>query len=366
MMASSAEAATKPRPAAKKVSYAKSAAQLPELGVQFHGTWAMYWNGTSPNGMFFKHLDALKANKVQVVRVDVGWSAAQPTPAAPTMTGYYNKLTDRVITEVRARGMKIFLTVHQSPSWARPGTGDNVKQFPTNPNSIKPYMTFLAKNWGSKLTGVEVWNEPNLSEFTGVYDALGRAKRYVPLLKASYAGLKAGNSSLPVVFGGPSQTDDVFIRQSYEAGAKGSFDIMAVHPYQGNQTKAPESTDVQGKYRMTNLPAVINVMKQYGQGNMPIWWSEFGFSVHSNAGVPANQMWQFGVQSDAVAADYLVRAFKLAQREYPQVKIGVVYTAYKNPTGNYGHQYGFRLLDADGRVHQQLTSLKNMRIAAGG
>jgi hypothetical protein len=360
-MAGTAAAAT-----TKPVTHAKAAAPLPELGVQFHGTWSMYWNGTTPNAMFFKHLDALAANKVQLVRVDVGWSSGQPTNTAPVIGTYYHQLIDRTIKEVRARGMKIFLTVHQSPAWARPGTGNDVKQFPTNPASIKPWLTFVSKTWGSKLTGIEVWNEPNLAEFTGVSDANARATKYVPLLKAAYSAINAGNASVPVIFGGPSQTDDVFIRACYAAGAHGSFDIMSVHPYQGNQTKAPESTDIQGKARMTNLPAVIAAMKQYGDSAKPIWWTEFGFSVHSNAGIPASNVWQFGVPTDAVAADYLVRTFKLAQREYPQVKVGVVYTAYKTPSGPNGHQFGFRMLDADGHVHAQLTALKAMRIAAGG
>jgi hypothetical protein len=319
----------------------------------------MYWNGQTPNAMFDKHLNALAANKVQIVRVDMGWSASQPTSAAPSATSWHNQRLNTVINRVRAKGMKVFITAHQSPLWARPGTGSNTMQFPANASSIKPWMTFMAKTYGSRIAGIEVWNEPNLAEFTGVADSNTRVKKFVALLKAAYAGIKAGNKSVPVIFGGPAQTDDVFIKQAYAAGAKGAFDVMAVHPYQGNQTKAPESTDITGKSRMTNLPAVIAAMKANGDGTKPIWWTEFGTSVHSNAGI--SQIWLHGVATEQISGDYMVRSFKLAAKQYPQVKVGTIYTAYRPAAGISVHQYGYRLLEADGTVKTQLKMLKAMR-----
>lgn len=332
---------------------------VPQLGVQMHAIWDMYWTAGAPNAMFEKHLNALAANKVQIIRVDVGWSASQPTTAAPTTSNWNNKRLTTVVDRIRAKGMKVFLTVHQSPQWARPGTGTNPMQYPTTVATIKPWLTFLAKNYGSRLAGIEVWNEPNLVEFTGVADANARAKKYADLLAVAYPAIKAGNASVPVIFGGTAQTDDVFIKQAYAAGVKGHFDVMSVHPYQGNQTKAPESTDIVGKSRMTNLPAITAAMKANGDGTKPIWWTEFGTSVHSNVGI--KQTWLLGVASDSIAGDYMVRSFKLAAAQYPQVKVGVVYTAYRPSAGISAHQYGYRLLEADGTVHAQLTMLKTMR-----
>jgi hypothetical protein len=245
----------------------------PVVGVQFHGTWDMYWNGNTPNSMFTTHLDTLAAQRVQVIRLDVGWSSGQPTNAAPDANQWYHKRLSTVIDAVRARGMQIFLTVHQSPSWSRPNTGSEVKQYPTDPNLIKPWLTFIAATYGAKLLAIEVWNEPNLVDFTQLTDAGQQIARYVPVLKAAYAAIKAGRSTLPVIQAGPSQTDDAFVRGCYVAGSKGYFDILGVHPYQGNQTKPPEATDVTGKARMTNMPAIIALMAQYGDAAKPIWWT---------------------------------------------------------------------------------------------
>ncbi|MFG1921660.1 cellulase family glycosylhydrolase [Cryptosporangium sp. NPDC048952] len=358
-----AAAATTPK-ATTKTTTTKNAAP-PVVGAQFHGTWEMYWNGLTPNAMFTKHLDTLQAQGVQMIRTDVGWSSAQPTTAAPDVNQWYHQRLTAVIDAVRARGMQIFLTVHQSPAWSRPGTGSEVKQYPTDPNSIKPWLTFLAKTYGAKLAAIEVWNEPNLTEFVGVSDPHQQAVKYVPILKAAYTAIKAGRATLPVIFAGPSQTDDAFIADCYDQGAKGFFDIMGVHPYQGNQTKAPESTDITGKARMTNMPAIINLMAAKGDGAKPIWWTEFGYSVHSNTGIPSNQVWLFGVQDDATAASYLSRSFYLAWNQWPQVKLAVAYCAYKTPSDSYGHQYGFRMIEPDGTAKPQLKALGDIRRTFG-
>ena len=337
----------------------------PVVGAQFHGTWEMYWNDMTPNSMFTRHLDVLAAQGVQMIRTDVGWSSAQPTNVAPDANQWYHKRLAMVIDAVRARGMQIFLTVHQSPAWSRPNTGSEPKQYPTDPNAIKPWLTFMAQTFGSKLAAIEVWNEPNLIDFTQIADATQRAARYVPLLTAAYAAIKAGRPSLPVILAGPSQTDDGFIRDCYAAGAGGYFDILGVHPYQGNQTKPPESTDITGKARMTNMPAIINLMAVNGDAAKPIWWTEFGFSVHSNDGIPSNQVWLFGLPDDQTAASYLVRSYYLAWQQWPQVKLAVTYCSYKTPSDSYGHQYGYRIMEADGTVKPQLAALASMRQSFG-
>jgi hypothetical protein len=333
----------------------------PALGVQFHGTWELYYSPKSsatPNAMFKRHLDQIAKHGATMIRVDIGWSASQPSNSTPSLSNTYNKRIALVLNEAAKRGLKVLVTLHQSPAWSRPGTGSSVKQFPTNPDSIRPWTTWLARTWGSKVEAWEVWNEPNLSEFTGIQDAGKRAARYVPVLKAAAAGFRAGRPGTSIVFGAPAQTDDVFVRQAYAAGAKSHFDIMAIHPYQGNQTKPPESTDISGKSRMTNFPAVIDAMADYGDASKPVWWTEFGFSVHSNSGVPKNKVWLLGVPTDEMSGEYLKRSFELARKKYPQVRVGILYTAYRNSgSDSYGHQTGYRLMESSGNVLAQLPIL---------
>jgi hypothetical protein len=333
----------------------------PAFGVQFHGTWNMYYSPPSSgraNAMFYRHLDALEKYRVKLLRIDIGWSASQPDPGTPSMRNTYNRRIDTVLTAARQRGMKVLITLHQSPAWSRPGTGSRVKQYPADPDSIRPWATWLGRTFGSRVAAWEVWNEPNLEEFTAIETVAERPRRYVPILQAAATGLRAGDPHATVVFGAPSQTDDAFITACYALGAKPYFDVMAVHPYQGDQTKPPEAEDISGKSRMTNFPAVIAAMAAHGDGRKPVWWTEFGYSVHSNTDVSRDDRWLRGVQDPQTSGEYLRRAFELARVRYPQVRVAVVYAAYNQPDGLYGHKYGYRLLDADGEERGQLPIIE--------
>jgi hypothetical protein len=340
----------------------------PALGVHFHGTWDMYYpqRDFTPSTMFYGHLDKLAAHGVQVLRVDVGWSASQPNNAPPSPLNTYNRRIQVVLEAAAARKMDVLLTLHQSPEWSRPGTSGGMRQFPTNPELIYPWAAWLAATYGDKVLAYEVWNEPNLREFTGVDDPRARPLRYVPLLRAACLGLKAGDPDAVVVFGGPSKNDDRFIRACYELGAKPFFDVMSTHPYQGNQTVPPDATDQDSPSRMTHFPAVLEVMADHDDLEKPVWWTEFGFSVHPNGGVPTSQPWRYGVPSEAMSAEFLYRSFELARREYPQVSLAIVYTAYKPTSDPAGHQFGYRLIDVDGTLRPQLPTLRGYQAAFGG
>ncbi|HEV2087979.1 MAG TPA: cellulase family glycosylhydrolase, partial [Cryptosporangiaceae bacterium] len=265
------------KPRAARPSTVRAGGAPPALGVQFHGMWQMYWTGPAgltPTAMFTRHLDQLAAHRVSVLRVDLGWSGSQPTSAPPSASSNYNRKFATVLRAANVRGMKVLVTVHQSPAWTRPGTGSEVKQLPRNADAIRPWMQFMARTYGSRVLAWEIWNEPNLEEFTGISGSYERAARYVPVLKAAATGLRAGQRNARVVFGGPAQTDDAFIADAYKLGAKRYFDVMAFHPYQGNQTTPPEAPDTQNaRWRITHLPAVVRVMAAYGDAQKPIWWT---------------------------------------------------------------------------------------------
>ncbi len=339
----------------------------PTLGVNFHGAWEMYWDegAVEPKPMFTRHLDQLQQQGVAVLRVDMGWSTSQATEGPPSADRKYNRRIGYVLDQAKARKMKVLMTVHQSPEWARPGTGSNPKQFPEDPNAIRPWATWLAETYGDRVLAWEVWNEPNLAAFTGVDSPADRPLRYVPLLRAFSEAVKKGRRDSVVVFGGPSKNDDKFVKACYEVGAKNYFDVMSVHPYQGDQTVPPEAEDEPGPGRMTHFGAIVELMAQYNDVNKPVWWTEFGFSVHSNDGVPHDQPWNKGVATDAISADYLRRAFELARRRYPQVRLAVVYAAYRPDAGAHGHVHGFRMLDEDGTLRPQLPTLRGWIAAYG-
>lgn len=329
----------------------------PAVGVQFHGLWDHYWVDGEPTAAWHQHFDGIVAAGVRTIRVDFGWSTAMPTNVW-NPNQYYVKRLDRLLTRAAADGVEVLVTVHQSPGWARPGTTGDVKQYPTDLTAWRTFCQNMAALFTTRVYAWEVWNEPNLSQFTGVVtsDPNVKADRYFPILKAAAEGLRAGHPAAKVMFGGPSQTDATFIDACYWRGAKDYFDIMAVHPYLGNQTKSPLATDLFDKSRPTYMPALLEDMAYWDRlpFGKEIWWSEVGVSVHSNDGI--SDVFRYGVPTDEQAAESFRQYLQLAA-QYPQVSRVIFYAAHRVTSDI--HQAGYSIMNNDGTPKAQLDAISD-------
>jgi beta-xylosidase len=172
----------------------------------------------------------------------------------------------------------------------------------------------------------QVWNEPNTREFLRPPDPV----RYTRLLRAAYRAVKAGNPRAKVVFGGTMYVDTNWISRAYRAGAKGAFDVMAVHAYQGNSRKGPEAADRDDEYRMIHTAALIRLMRSRGDGAKKIWYTEFGWSTNKTR--PRAALWEQGV-SEGIQARYLVRTLVMLKRRFPQVTTVFWYNSHDRISG---------------------------------
>ena len=206
---------------------------------------------------------------------------------------------------------------YQSPSWA---SGSSVKETqPQNPADYANFMRFLATRYAGKVEAYEVWNEQNIDRFwsTGV-----NAAEYVDLLKPAYAAIKSADPNAKVVFGGLSTNDYGFVEDAYAAGAKGHFDVMSVHPYTCNTSPEVIKRDGSGRIASaTATSATARCARRWlARGDAkPIWFTEFGWSTTSGS---------CGV-SEATQADYLTKAFKLAEQD-SYVQVGLWYNFRNN------------------------------------
>lgn len=326
----------------------------PVFGVQFHGLWNGYWaKDGKPLPAFGYHLDTLRAHGVGLIRVDIGWSASEPKRGVRSPSHWYNRRLPILLSAATERGMKVLATIHQSPAWSRPSmpAKGSDRRFPDDPESIRPWARWMAETYGKQVYAWEVWNEPNLEDFTGIKDLVRQLDAYVPLLKACSAGLRAGDPSAVVVLGGTCYTDHEFIGGVYDRDGRDHFDVLALHPYLDDQTKDPWEEKPPNRFRMTHFPAVAEVMRKHGDGTKPVWWTEFGFTVHPRNGVP----------DAATAGRSLVRSFELARQRYPQVRLGVVYTTFRPlpPEKDSPRERGYHLMNANGTAMPQLPSLRD-------
>ncbi|MDQ1247986.1 MAG: polysaccharide biosynthesis protein PslG [Actinomycetota bacterium] len=323
---------------------ASAATPAPVFGVQFHGTWGDYTDAQRA-----VVLDALKANGAQTVRIDVSWRMLEPVKSG-TFDTWGLAQVDNAINMAAERGLSPMVTLWMAPKWANGSTDELVPvTSKTGLNGLTSVTKRLAIRYKATVQAWEFWNEPNDNNFMRG----ANPKVYAGMLKAAYSGFKAGSPSAKVVFGGTSYVDDVWVRKALAAGAKGKYDIMGVHPYQGVADEAPELPDNGTMWRMNHLPALIAAMKAYGDGGKQIWFTEFGWRVAQTAPDTAN--WQRGV-SPATQADYLARTIDLIQTTYPQVTR--VYWYNDRVASTDANNTGYGMVYPDGSVTPALAGLR--------
>ena len=318
-------------------------AGAPAFGVQFHGMWSSYSDADRA-----KFLDMLAASGASHVRIDVSWAMLQPTGRDSYDLKWGVPFVDRVVNMATSRGLKPLITLWLTPGWANGGAGE--RTLPTDPQDFARAAGWAAQRWAGKVDAWEVWNEPNEPNYMIGTDPVA----YVRLLKAAYPAIKAGNPKATVVFGGPASNDSRWIARAYAAGAQGSFDAMATHPYQAVADLAPETPDDGTIYHFTHLAAVHELMKRNGDGDKPIWATEFGWSSHPNTGGERN--WERGV-TEQQQADYLVRALELARKTMPYVTHMFWYTDRDYRAGSIQNS-NYGLLRNDWSAKPAYTAVK--------
>ena len=323
-------------------------APRPQVGVQFHGMWSDYTDAQRA-----QVLDDLAAAHVGWVRLDVSWAMLQPDgPNSYSTWGV--GFVDSVVNAAAARGLKVLVTLWLTPAWANGGAGERV--LPTDPADYARVATWAAAHFAGRVQAWEVWNEPNQSYFMSG----ASPSAYTRLLQAAYPAFHAGDPGTSVVFGGPAYNDTDWIAKAYAAGAHGSFDVMATHPYMGIADQAPETPDDGTMWTLTHVAAVHALMAANGDGDKPVWFTEFGWSSHANDTVDLTSgadNWLRGV-TEAQQADYLVRTIKLVQSSFPYVTNLFWYTERNVTTSNLQNaNYG--LLTHDLQPKPAYTALKD-------
>lgn len=283
------------------------AADGPEFGVQFHGTWENYTDDERVTV-----LDALRDNGVDSVRIDVSWRMLEPEASGEFCPGGLAKV-DNAIYLAAERGLKPLVTLWMAPEWANESDDERVPV--TNQEGLEALARVaerLAERYAGVVDAWEFWGEPNDHHFM-------RGKNpteYAAMLEYAYEGFKAGDPDTPVVFGGPSFVDDKWVNRALTAGASGNYDIMGVHPYMGVADEAPGLPDKGDKWRLNHLPALLEVMADHGDGDKDVWFTEFGWQVNPRGKDAPN--WKRGV-TQRVQAQYLAETLELVRSTYPEV-----------------------------------------------
>jgi beta-xylosidase len=286
-------------------------------------------------------LDRAQQSGSPWLRVDMGWCSLEERGPGQVSAWYQDRL-DAVVAGANRRGLQLLMMVACAPAWAG---GTAAGSYPTDPAEFQRVTRYLADRYRGRVPAWEIWNEPDC--IGGCPN--GSPSAFVPVLQAGYRGIKAGDPGATVVSGGISGNNADWIARMYAAGAQGWFDALAVHPYLDPVTAAPDAPAEQRVYRMTSVAAVHAVMQRNGDGDLPIWFTEFGWTTARSGDRP-------GVD-EAVQAGYLRQAVELIARDYPYVT-HAFWFALRDRDDWTPYENEFGLLHVDGSEKPSYAALR--------
>jgi len=219
-----------------------------------------------------RELASARALRAKLVRATVPWSMLQPRGPGqndPQALAYLDRLT----AAASANGIGVIMAVDSTPCWASsappsllrtcvPGRWSKANAWPPrNPASYAAAVRYLAQRYRSRLTAIEIWNEPdqvNEAYFAGP----NKAARYAALLRAAYPAIKQASPQVAVLAGSLVGSNGAFLRALYAAGIKGYYDGLAVHFYH---------------LTLASVRSIHEVQLANGDAT-PLWLDEFGWS----------------------------------------------------------------------------------------
>jgi hypothetical protein len=297
---------------------APAAAQIPVGFNEDYSLTRIWADSATANPWVAADADAAAAAGATVSRTPLYWRGVQPTKGSWNWGAY-----DRIINTYAARGMRVIVNVSGTPDWA---TADD----------LTPFVKALANRYGTRLFGIEIYNEPNSAKYWG---GPADPAAYTRLLCAGYRGAQAANVRLPIAGGSlaPNMKSvngdmrmDWFLNAMFQNGAAACMDVISFHPY-------PFSTDVTSPTSLFQQEfAQIRKTRDYWAPGMRLWVSETGLSLQTAGITQALQATTIPAIYDTIAA--------MPQKD---VDVVVIHTLVQS-SGTLGYGLGQLVADASG------------------
>jgi len=223
--------------------------------------------------------DRLAGSGAESVRAAFYWHQIQP--AGPDGTDFSRP--DAVVLAAAQRGLGVLPVVHSTPDWAALHPGDAASP-PRDPADFARILTALVTRYGPNgsfwaehpevarqpIRAWQIWNEPNLTRY---WNVAPWAPTYVRLLKAADRALKAADPRARTVLAGLPNESWTAIEAIYDAGARGAFDVVTLHPYTGKPANV---------IRIVNI--VRRVMRRHRDPRLPVWITELSWPAARGKG----------------------------------------------------------------------------------
>ena len=185
---------------------------------------------------------------VQTVRQPFEWWRVEKSPGRFDWSDY-----DPYVEEAARQGLRVLPVLMGPPQFhsSRPKTSRSRAMFPPRSNrAYARWVSIAVRRYGRggifwrnrpeipevPIVSWQVWNEPNIPNF---WRSGPDPAEYAALLRAGSDAIRAADPRAEVVAAGlPDSTLGIsladFVDGMYDAGARGTFDTLAIHPYAGS------------------------------------------------------------------------------------------------------------------------------------
>jgi hypothetical protein len=223
----------------------------------------------------------------------------------------------------------------------------------------------VAERYRGRVAAYQIWNEPNLTSEWGHRPP--DAAAYSTLLRGAAERIRGADPSARVVMAAlsPTLTENadalnelVYLQQLYDAGARGSFDVLAVQAY--GLRGGPDDPRIDRSDVTFSRPELVReVMVRNGDAVVPVWATEMGWNVNP----PSFAIQQFGRVTPTLQARYTVGAFERAREQWPWLQVGFVWY-WKRPDNTNRDQdwFWFRVADPDFTLQPVYYALRDAAI----
>src|SRR3954454_7401009 len=255
------------------------------FGVVADNVWA---SGGSARAAY---LHDIGAAGVGTIRQKFQWLEIEKSPGVYSFASY-----DQYVGDVTRRGFSIIPVLFDPPAFrsSRPSHGAGRGTYPPRSNAeFGQFAAALVRRYGPSgsfwsphpslprrpLRSWQIWNEPHIK----AYWPTGQdPSEYVDMLRTVGRAIKTVDPGAEVIAAGLSETNvginvDKYLAGMYKAGAKGTFDSVAVHPYAG---AADQSYDIMKRVRA--------VMDKAGDRSTPMRVTELGWATWGHTQNPFN------------------------------------------------------------------------------
>jgi len=231
----------------------------------------------------------MRQSGVQTVRSVFDWRTVEGSQ------GSFNfAQTDFLVGLAASNGMNVLPIVIYTPQWAssRPSVPNYYLYEPANVSTYTSLLRTLIGRYGPHgsfwtqhptvpkrpIRQWQIWNEPAFNYFWATQPYY---KTYPKFLKAAYRAVHSADRGAKVVTAGLANTTAnpswKYLKRFYKYGLKGSFDILAAHPFA-----------ISIDHVLTIIKYDRDVMKKYGDGKKPVYLTEMSWPA-SQGQIPSSE-----------------------------------------------------------------------------